>query len=41
LIQTFICVETSYLNTDNMCKFESSQKDKSIAHFADTSKAYR
>jgi len=40
LIQTFICVETSYLNTD-MCKFESSQKDESIAHFADTSKAYR
>jgi len=32
-------VETSYLNTD-MCKFEPSQKDKSGALSAGSSKAY-
>jgi len=32
-------VETSYLNTD-VCKFESSQKDGSIAHLADSLKAF-
>ena len=33
-------VESKYLNID-MCKFESSRKDESIAQSASSSKAYR
>jgi len=32
-------MESSYLNTD-MCRFESSQNDKSRAQSADSTKAY-
>jgi len=36
LFKLFTYVENSYLNAD-VCKFESSQKDESRAHSADTS----